>query len=159
MSDILGHKEDYIEISDLSDLIKYCESYYSDRKVHVSVINKWIKSKQHKHYGEPIIEDGKVIAFKRNTDGKIFKIGEWITATDYFCLIGKIETIEEDGFIVFKNIAPNGNDIVRYINNIDHAITPYATAYNTDSGYGSNDGDKTKGSYPYFKQKILEGNL
>lgn len=94
-----------------------------------------------------------------NSKGETFKVGDWVLATDYFCLLGKIVSIRSDGLVTYKNISPDGNDICRYDDNITHAKTPYTTAYNTEAGYGSSNNDKTKGSYPYFKQMIEQGNL
>lgn len=94
-----------------------------------------------------------------NDIGEIFRVGDWVEATDYFPLIGQIKKIRSDGFVTFKNVSPNGNDIERYDDNITHIKDPYTTAYNTSHGYGSSNNDKTKGSYPYFKQMVEQGNL
>lgn len=104
-----------------------------------------------------VMEDNKIISVKRKKDGKVFKLGDWIQATDY-SLIGQLTSIRHDGLIEFKNISPSGNEIVRYIDRIDHEPTPFTRAYNTSSGYGSSGGDKTKGDYPYFKKMIDEGH-
>ncbi len=107
---------------------------------------------------ENVVMDGdKIISFKRKKDGKVFKIGDWIQATDY-SLIGKLTEIREDGLIAFDNISPGAGLIHRYIDRIDHELSPFTRAYNTDAGYGSSGGDKTKGSYPYFKKMIDEGH-
>lgn len=95
----------------------------------------------------------------KRKDGVKFRKGDWVTATDYFCLIGKIKKIKRSGLVTFKNISPTGNDIVRHVSKIDHEPKPYTIAYSTEAGYGSSGGDKTRGSYPYFKQMIDAGNL
>lgn len=94
-----------------------------------------------------------------NRYGETFKIGDWVLATDYFCLLGQIVSIRSDGMVTYKNISPNAGNIIRYDDNITHAETPYTTAYNTEAGYGSSNNDKTRGSYPYFKQMIEQGHL
>lgn len=104
-----------------------------------------------------VIERGKIISFKRKKDGNVFKIGDWIQATDY-SLIGQLTSIRHDGLIAFDNISPGAGLIHRYIDRIAHEPAPFTRAYNTDAGYGSSGGDKTKGSYPYFKRMIDEGH-
>lgn len=116
-----------------------------------------LESNKKLNLGKPTLDGEMVVAFTREKDRKVFKIGEWVSASDYFCLIGKIKSIRKDGYVVFENVSPTGNDIERYVNNIEHISTPYTTAYNTDAGYGSSGGDKTRGSYPYFKQMIDKG--
>lgn len=88
-----------------------------------------------------------------------FEIGDWCQASrESNCLIGKVKHIREDGLITLKNISLVGNDIQRFAKDLVHTDTPYTTAYNTHNGYGAGGGDKTKGSYPYFKKMIDAGH-
>lgn len=96
----------------------------------------------------------------KNKHGEVLKIDDWCTTTNYFCIIGKLKEVTQDGkTVTLENISPYGTDIVWDVNYITIAKTPYHTAYNTSHGFGSANNDKTQGSYPYFKSMIDKGYL